>query len=58
MIIEIYDAKDSDGVNPDMGEDSLNMTDRSEIDDDDKVFYTKIGKTELPIDKILTNLLV
>jgi hypothetical protein len=64
LILEIYDAQDSEGLGND-GEDSLNITDRSrsqisevEEDDDDKVFYTKIGRTELPIDKILTNLLI
>ena len=31
---------------------------KSDFDDEDKVFYTPIGKTELQIDKILQNLLV
>lgn len=30
----------------------------SEIDDDDKVFYTRIGRAELSIDKVLTNILM
>ena len=38
-------------------DDDNNVTDRSDFDDDDKIFYTKIGKTELLIDKILSNLL-
>jgi hypothetical protein len=25
--------------------------------DEDKIFYTKIGKTEIQVDKVLTNLL-
>jgi len=32
---------------------------KSEMDDDDdKVLYPKIGKTEITIDKVLSNLLV
>jgi hypothetical protein len=35
------------------------LTDRTDFDnDDDKVLYNKIGKTEIQIDKVLTNLLV
>lgn len=56
IVLEIYDAQDSDGL----GEESMSRSNISEVDedDDDKVFYTKIGRTELPIDKILTNLLI
>jgi len=36
----------------------MNMTDRSEFEDDDKILYHRIGKTEIPLDKILSNLLV
>ena len=36
----------------------MNRTERSEFDDDDKILYTKIGRTELKIDKILKQLLV
>ncbi len=32
------------------------MSVTSELDDDDKVLYKKIGKTEIHIDKILANL--
>ena len=35
----------------------MNMTDRSDFDDEDKIFYTFIGKTEMSIDKVLANLL-
>jgi hypothetical protein len=35
--------------------DELNMTDRSDLDnDEDRIFYTKIGKTEVQVDKVLT----
>jgi hypothetical protein len=37
----------------------MNITDRSDFEvDEDKILYTKIGKTEIQIDKVLTNLLV
>jgi len=55
LVIELYDAQDSD--NSVGQDDDHNVTDRSDFDDDDKIFYTKIGKTELLIDKILSNLL-
>ncbi len=58
MIIEIYDAQDSDYATNPGTEDDLNQTERSEQDDEDKILYTKIGKTEILIDKILTNLLI
>ena len=40
------------------GDDDMNTTERSDFDDEDKIFYNKIGKTEIQIDKILSNLLV
>ncbi|CDW77156.1 UNKNOWN [Stylonychia lemnae] len=43
----------------DLDHDDLNSTDKSDYEnDDDKIFYTKIGKTEILIDKVLQNLLV
>jgi hypothetical protein len=36
----------------------LNLTERSEFDDEDKILYQKIGKSEIAIDKVLSNLLV
>lgn len=36
----------------------MNLTERSEFDDEDKILFTKIGKSEIAIDKILSNLLV
>ena len=53
--IEFYDAQDSDNAN--QNDNDMNMTDRSDFDDEDKIFYTLIGKTELSVDKILANLL-
>ena len=41
-----------------MHEDDLNLTERSDFDDEDKVMHTFIGRTELTIDKILQQLLV
>jgi hypothetical protein len=41
-----------------METDELNLTERSEFDDEDKILYTKIGKSEIAIDKVLSNLLV
>jgi hypothetical protein len=59
FIIEIYDAQDSESTGGrDYEIDDMNLTDRSEFEDDDKILYTKIGKTEIPIDKVLSNLLV
>ena len=49
IILEFYDAQDSDAL----GEDDLNLTERSDFDDEDKVMHTFIGRTELNIDKIL-----
>jgi hypothetical protein len=46
--VSVHDNTDEDA----------NNTNRSDFDDDDKIFYTKIGKTEISIDKILSNLLV
>lgn len=40
-------------------QDDLNSTDRSDFEvDDDRVFYNKVGKTEIVIDKVLQNLLI
>jgi hypothetical protein len=37
----------------------MSVTNKSEMDDDDdKVLFPKIGKTEITIDKVLSNLLV
>ncbi len=36
----------------------MNRTERSEMDDDDKCMYTRIGKTEINVNKIFKNLLV
>mmetsp|Transcript_37316 Transcript_37316/g.27545 ORF Transcript_37316/g.27545 Transcript_37316/m.27545 type:complete len:83 (-) Transcript_37316:487-735(-) len=33
------------------------MTDKSELEDEDKVLYNVVGKSEIHIDKVLTNLL-
>ena len=47
LVIEIYDAQDSEvSVNANE-EDDVNTTNRSDFDDEDKIFYTKIGKTEV-----------
>lgn len=51
--MEFYDAQDSEAM-----EDELNLTERSDFDDEDKVMHTLIGRTELSIDKILQQLLV
>lgn len=56
LIVEVYDAQDSDNSAA-LHDSDNNVTDKSDFDDDDKIFYTKIGKTELNIDKILANLL-
>ena len=58
--IVMYDCQDSETTQTrDIDEDDLNLTDRTDFDnDDDKVLYNKIGKTEIQIDKVLTNLLV
>lgn len=55
-MFEIYDAAESENAknNP---QEELDISERSEMDDDDKVLYKKIGKTEIQIDKILANLL-
>ena len=59
IIIEIYDAYDQNTIQKDFDEDEMNITDRSDFEvDEDKILYTKIGKTEINIDKVLTNLLV
>jgi hypothetical protein len=39
-------------------EEIMNKTERSEYDDEDKILYQKIGKTEVNVDKILKMLLV
>ena len=55
----MYDCQDTDTTtnnNDDL--DDLNLTERSEFDDDDKILFTKIGTSEIPIDKVLSNLLV
>lgn len=58
IIIEVYDAQDSESVHNELDQDDLNLTDRSDFDvDEDKILYTKVGKTEIPIDKVLSNLL-
>lgn len=58
IIIEVYDAQDSESAYKDLDKDDLDSTDRSEFEaDEDKILYTKIGKTEIPIDKVLSNLL-
>ena len=53
IIIELYDASDSTIEE----KDEISQSERSEPDDEDKIFYNKIGKTELLIDKVLQNLL-
>lgn len=59
IIIEVYDAQDSENLQKELENDELNSTDRSDFEvDEDKIFYTKIGKTEILIDKVLQNLLV
>ena len=53
----MYDASNSEeALNADF-DDSRTMKSEME-DDDDKVLYPKIGKTEITIDKLLSNLLV
>lgn len=45
--------------NNDDSDDLHNLTDKSDFEiDEDKILYTKIGKTEILIDKVLSNLLV
>ena len=66
--IEIYDAQDSDYANDNFQQstlfdeldedDTINRTHRSDYDDEDKILYTKIGMTEIKIDKILKHLLL
>lgn len=58
--IVIYDCQDSETTQTrEFDEDELNITERSDFEnDEDKVLYNKIGKTEIQIDKVLTNLLV
>lgn len=36
----------------------MNRTERSDLDDDDKCMYNRIGKTEISVNKIFKNLLV
>jgi hypothetical protein len=60
IAIEVYDCQDSDSVQYEDGggggDDTL--LDQSDLEtDEDKILYTMIGKTEIPIDKVLTNLL-
>ncbi len=57
IMIELYDTSESESRSQ-YGDDNISYADRSEIDDDDKVLYTKLGKTEISIDKVLSNLLV
>lgn len=58
IVIEVYDAQDSENLQKELEED-LNSTDRSDFEvDEDRVFYTKVGKTEIVIDKVLQNLLI
>lgn len=52
----MFDASDSESRSH--YDDNISYADKSEIDDDDKVLYTKIGRTEISIDKVLSNLLV
>lgn len=52
-MIEIYDAQDSEA-----GKVDDSITEKSDIDDEDKVLFQLIGKTEISIDKVLSNLLV
>eukprot|EP00347_Sterkiella_histriomuscorum_P021806 403332703 len=59
IIIEVFDAQDSENLQKELEQDDLNSTDRSDFEvDEDKIFYSKIGKTEIIIDKALQNLLV
>ena len=59
VIIEVYDAQDSEiSVNTGTENDDLSNTAKSDFDDDDKIFFTKIGRTEITVDKILTMLLI
>lgn len=59
IVVEVYDAQDSDSVHGELNEEDLNMTDRSDLEtDEDKIFYTRIGRTETQVDKVLAQLLV
>lgn len=53
----MYDASNSEEAQNTDFDDSRTMKSEME-DDDDKVMYPKIGKTEITIDKVLSNLLV
>ena len=55
IVVELYDASDSE--TKDMDQDDVSLSQRS-LDDEDKILYNKIGRTEMAIDKVLSNLLV
>jgi hypothetical protein len=59
LILEVYNAVDSDSFDGTHSEnnDRSNLTVNT-IEDTDKDQYVRIGRTEIPIDKILQNLLV
>ena len=57
LIFEIYDASDSDAAAKSISYDQMDASSRSDFDDEDKIFFKKIGKTEIAVDKILQNLL-
>lgn len=54
--VEVFDCQDSESVHYEtLGEEDLDQSDMET--DEDKILYTQIGKTEIPIDKVLSNLL-
>jgi hypothetical protein len=51
----LYDASNTEQANV---ADDISLTQKSDMEDDeDKVLFQKIGKTEISIDKVLSNLL-
>lgn len=57
LILEVYNAVDSDSFDGAHSEDRSNLTVNT-IEDTDKDQYVRIGRTEIAIDKIIQNLLV
>lgn len=51
----MYDAAETETADLQV---DIDVSQRSEMDDEDKILFTLIGKTEISIDKVLSNLLV
>ena len=54
ITIDFYDAKDSESFDAPQETDKSQVTDQSSmIMDDDKHLHTKIGRTEIMVDKVI-----